>query len=305
MENNKIQLFNFKGTSFTVILINDEPHWVGKEICNYLELSNPSVALQNLKEGTQKKHIVGDVLSQLKQLPNLNLGSRTAELNLLTEAGVYKLVFKSRKPNAEELTDWISEEVLPKIRKTGKFDVVEDKINRIEDEKERQMNLSLHMYEQALKINPNDMLSAINYNQTKLQLDAYKQQKQLEEINNKVGDMGKRIDNFIVIGDRTQFVHEVNSVCRATGEKQSEIYNSTYIKLKELYGINLKARSVNEKERIQDKRINVDGKKPYSPNTLNNKAGCLVIADDMSIWNELGKSLFAVRDELLKNKEDK
>jgi prophage antirepressor-like protein len=39
--------------------------------------------------------------------------------NFLTESGVYKLVFKSHKPNAEKFTDWIADEVLPSIRKHG------------------------------------------------------------------------------------------------------------------------------------------------------------------------------------------
>ena len=39
--------------------------------------------------------------------------------NFLTESGVYKLVFKSHKPNAEAFTDWIADEVLPTIRKHG------------------------------------------------------------------------------------------------------------------------------------------------------------------------------------------
>lgn len=42
--------------------------------------------------------------------------------NFLTESGVYKLVFKSHKPNAETFTDWIADEVLPSIRKTGSYE---------------------------------------------------------------------------------------------------------------------------------------------------------------------------------------
>lgn len=41
----------------------------------------------------------------------------------LTESGVYKLVFKSRKPNAEKFTDWVTDEVLPTIRKTGAYEM--------------------------------------------------------------------------------------------------------------------------------------------------------------------------------------
>ena len=41
--------------------------------------------------------------------------------NFLTESGVYKLVFKSRKPNAEKFTDWIADEVLPSIKTTEEY----------------------------------------------------------------------------------------------------------------------------------------------------------------------------------------
>ena len=43
--------------------------------------------------------------------------------NFLTESGVYKLVFKSHKPNAEAFTDWIADEVLPALRKTGSYEM--------------------------------------------------------------------------------------------------------------------------------------------------------------------------------------
>lgn len=41
--------------------------------------------------------------------------------NFLTESGVYKLVFKSRKPEAERFSDWVTDEVLPTIRKHGAY----------------------------------------------------------------------------------------------------------------------------------------------------------------------------------------
>lgn len=41
--------------------------------------------------------------------------------NFLTESGVYKLVFRSHKQNAEKFTDWVTDEVLPSIRENGEF----------------------------------------------------------------------------------------------------------------------------------------------------------------------------------------
>lgn len=43
--------------------------------------------------------------------------------NFLIESGAYKLVFKRHKPNAEAFTDWIADEVLPALRKTGSYEM--------------------------------------------------------------------------------------------------------------------------------------------------------------------------------------
>jgi len=52
--------------------------------------------------------------------------------NFLTESGVYKLVFKSRKPNAEKFTDWVTDEVLPALRKTGTYEMPQKKVSKKE-----------------------------------------------------------------------------------------------------------------------------------------------------------------------------
>lgn len=52
--------------------------------------------------------------------------------NFLTESGVYKLIFKSQKKEAEKFQDWVTDEVLPQIRKTGGYIPVDEKDNEIE-----------------------------------------------------------------------------------------------------------------------------------------------------------------------------
>ena len=54
-----------------------------------------------------------------------NLDVPTAGRLFLTESGVYKIVFKSNKPNADEFANWVTDEVLPSIRKTGKYETEE------------------------------------------------------------------------------------------------------------------------------------------------------------------------------------
>ena len=75
--------------------------------------------------GTVKDHMSKMNKKQVVKVKNSDVGLtnfrklNNAGENFLTESGVYKLVFKSRKPNAEAFTDWVTDEVLPALRKTG------------------------------------------------------------------------------------------------------------------------------------------------------------------------------------------
>lgn len=106
-ENHEVEVFEFEGQ----VLFN--PYHVGE--C--LELAESSVrnylAKMNNKQAIKVKN--SDVRN--KDIRKLN----NAGEKFLTESGVYKLVFKSHKPNAEVFTDWVTDEVLPTIRKTGGY----------------------------------------------------------------------------------------------------------------------------------------------------------------------------------------
>ena len=89
-----------------------------------LELNGDAVrkAMSRMNEKQVLKITNSDVTNNhIRKLNN-------AGENFLTESGVYKLVFKSRKPNAEMFTDWVTDEVLPSIRKHGMY-AVDDLIN--------------------------------------------------------------------------------------------------------------------------------------------------------------------------------
>ena len=73
---------------------------------------------------------------------------QTAEKCFLTESGVYKLVFKSHKPNAEAFTDWIADEVLPTLRKTGSYEI--SKKDKQKKEKLPSVNMMVKNIKEAL-----------------------------------------------------------------------------------------------------------------------------------------------------------
>jgi hypothetical protein len=68
-----------------------------------------------------------DVLSRLKDyekgVANTDTLGGDQEMVIISESGLYRLIMTSRKPQAEPFQDWVCQEVLPSIRKTGKYEV--------------------------------------------------------------------------------------------------------------------------------------------------------------------------------------
>lgn len=153
-EGHEVEAFEFNGE----VLFN--PYHVG--IC--LELSESAV--RNYLAKMNKKQAVVLKNSDVRNKDTRNSDVRSMhfrKLNnagekFLTESGVYKLVFKSRKPNAEKITDWVTDEVLPTLRKTGSYEMP----------KKKQSNERLASVNNAVKI-LTPMLQAAGCN-SKIQL---------------------------------------------------------------------------------------------------------------------------------------
>lgn len=106
-EGNNVEVFELNGQ----VLFN--PRDVGK--CLDMGDSTIRMAISTMNEKQVLKLKNSDVNNtDIRKLNN-------AGENFLTESGVYKLVFKSRKPEAEKFSDWVTDEVLPTIRKHGAY----------------------------------------------------------------------------------------------------------------------------------------------------------------------------------------
>lgn len=103
---NELQVFNnAMFGNVRIILQNNEPWFVAKDVCDCLEHTNTTMALQRLDDDERAK---------------LNLG-RQGETNVINEYGLYSLVLSSRKPEAKEFKRWITHDVLPALRRTGSY----------------------------------------------------------------------------------------------------------------------------------------------------------------------------------------
>lgn len=79
------------------------------DVCGALEINNPSQALKRLrKDGVISNEVID------------NLG-RKQVMKFISESNLYKLIFQSKKKEAEKFTDWVTDEVLPAIRKHGSY----------------------------------------------------------------------------------------------------------------------------------------------------------------------------------------
>lgn len=112
MSNN---LMIFEGNQVEVFELNGQILFNPKHVAKILDIKNINDNLRKMNK------------NQVIKLKNSDIGNadfrklNNAGENFLTESGVYKLVFKSRKPEAERFSDWVTDEVLPTIRKTGGY----------------------------------------------------------------------------------------------------------------------------------------------------------------------------------------
>lgn len=103
---NEIQKFvNKNFGEIRTVTINNEPWFVAKDVCDILGVQNVTQSMQQLEDFERSMFNIG----------------RQGEANIISESGFYTLVLRSRKPIAKPFRLWVTQEVLPQIRKTGGY----------------------------------------------------------------------------------------------------------------------------------------------------------------------------------------
>ncbi len=112
MSNN---LMNFEGHNVEVFEWNGQVLFNPRHVGECLGLGESAVRMATSK--MNEKQVIKLTNLDVKEIDIRKLNN--AGENFLTESGVYKLIFKSHKEEAERFQDWVTDEVLPTIRKTG------------------------------------------------------------------------------------------------------------------------------------------------------------------------------------------
>lgn len=111
----ELKTFNFNQNQVTVFEKNGEPWFVLNEVCSILEIANS----RDVKNRLNQKGV------DTTDIPTLGGIQKTTIIN---EPNLYKVIFQSRKEEATKFSDWVTEDVLPSIRKNGGYIANQEKL---------------------------------------------------------------------------------------------------------------------------------------------------------------------------------
>ncbi|MEM9579050.1 MAG: Bro-N domain-containing protein [Pseudomonadota bacterium] len=99
--------FDFEEQAVRVVMRDGDPWFVAADVCRVLEIQNATDAVKRLDDD----EVTLDTIE----------GSHR-QTNVINESGLYALVLTSRKEQAKRFRKWITAEVLPAIRRTGRYE---------------------------------------------------------------------------------------------------------------------------------------------------------------------------------------
>lgn len=107
----RVKIFeNAEFGQMRTVQLNNETYFVGKDVAEALQYNEPHKAIQrHVQEDDRTKHPVTDSTG------------REQETWVITESGLYALIFGSKLESAKRFKHWVTSEVLPSIRKTGQY----------------------------------------------------------------------------------------------------------------------------------------------------------------------------------------
>jgi prophage antirepressor-like protein len=124
MENN-ISIYVFENRDVRIVDRNGNLWFVAKDVCDVLGYENARDAVA--------KHCKDDVANRYA-LNLLDRNGRPHETTIISELNLNRLIMRSKKPEAEKFQDWVCGEVLPAIRRTGQYNLHNQRIGSLETE---------------------------------------------------------------------------------------------------------------------------------------------------------------------------
>lgn len=105
----EIKLFEFEGQEVRTVVKDKDVWFVGKDVCKVLGFTNPRDAIRT------------HVFDEDKGVDSIDTLGGRQNMTIINESGLYALVFGSRLESAKRFKHWVTNEVLPSIRKNGAY----------------------------------------------------------------------------------------------------------------------------------------------------------------------------------------
>lgn len=105
---NQLSVFNFHNSNVRIQLVNKEPLFCLTDVTEILNIKNANASRFNMSEsGIHKMYI--------------RSSGQNREITFINEPNLYRVIFRSNKKEAIDFQNWVFDEVLPTIRKTGSY----------------------------------------------------------------------------------------------------------------------------------------------------------------------------------------
>ena len=152
-DNNFIKIFNHSlFGNVRLIMLNNEPWFVGRDVADVLGYSNSNKAIQMHVDNEDKvlRSQLGRELGKLfSSVKDIQKAFGRQDNWFINESGLYSLIFSSNLPQAEYFREWITSEVLPSIRKNGMF-ITEKNIEKLLEDPEEFLKTAVAVAHQIL-----------------------------------------------------------------------------------------------------------------------------------------------------------
>jgi len=136
--------FTFEESSFTILGDVLNPLFIAQQVCKILGYAKPQNAVA--------QHCDPEDVTKVEMLDRLN---RKQLVNCVNESGLYALIFGSKLPKAKQFKRWVTNEVLPTIRKQGCYSAQEQDNALISNEQQYELSSRVMRKTHALFGNKN------------------------------------------------------------------------------------------------------------------------------------------------------
>ncbi len=211
------KVFEYQGSQVRTVLKDGDPWFVASDVAQVLDIKNPADFIRELDE--DEKGIV-----------NIYTLGGNQDKCTVSEAGLYSLILRSRKPEAKAFKRWITHEVIPQIRKTGSYSV--------------QPLSQLEILKQSV-----DML--------------LEQQQKLAQVEDKLETVNHRINSLDAVNVEGDPQQRLNKMVQKLAYKSGVTYSTAWNQFKDAFNMayrtNLTARMNNYCQVNNLKKITIPG----------------------------------------------